>query len=577
MRRINSEFRTANMSEEGKQLSNRDYFGYVEMDDFACYVLADSLDAEPSANSARLVVESLIRDFTEAPSMGKRRLLRYIRRAHKGLLQQKEGMRLKASLVVAVTDYKKIRYAYAGNSRYYLIRSGRFLERTKDQSLSQNLMDAERLPADQVAVHEGRNNLYSFLGGRAKPRIQISGKKKLENGDIFLLLTRGIWERCPDEELLEIINNAKDAEEILNQTEDYILEQQESGDIDNYTLAVTFVNKVYQSPRKPWTFKKILLIVLPVVLILGGLFLGLYLRHRSIRKKEIALEEYMESGEAYLQYNNYPKAVEEYGEAKKLAGSLKKEKEEAEADRYKKLAEQIILADAAAAAEEYQKAQEMYLTAKELSAEAGHVGKEYIEEQLALNREYMEVFDLIALGEKKEAYGNLEGAIALYQAAKDKAAAIYDMAGKEEALNRQEAAEEQLETNRMKEAEKQKEQADALAEEAAKQQAEEEADQELENQQRANDRQSAIELENQGNELLAAGEYESAITFYQTAQAIYIRLELPIPADAINGKIDAARAGIAAAAAQKAAEAAELERQMQEAEELPDEAEEAGQ
>ena len=52
MRRINSEFKTANMSEEGHKLSNRDYFGYVEMDDFACYVLADSLDEEPAVNSA---------------------------------------------------------------------------------------------------------------------------------------------------------------------------------------------------------------------------------------------------------------------------------------------------------------------------------------------------------------------------------------------------------------------------------------------------------------------------------------------------------------------------------------------
>ena len=34
MRRINSEFQTVNMSEEGQKLSNRDYFGYVEMDDF---------------------------------------------------------------------------------------------------------------------------------------------------------------------------------------------------------------------------------------------------------------------------------------------------------------------------------------------------------------------------------------------------------------------------------------------------------------------------------------------------------------------------------------------------------------
>lgn len=52
------------------------------------------------------------------------------------------------------------------------------------------------------------------------------------------------------------------------------------------------------------------------------------------------------------------------------------------------------------------------------------------------------------------------------------------------------------------------------------------ADRALDNEQRTNDQHSAIELENQGNELLAEGSYESAITFYQAAQVIYNRLEL---------------------------------------------------
>ena len=45
---------------------------------------------------------------------------------------------------------------------------------------------------------------------------------------------------------------------------------------------------------------------------------------------------------------------------------------------------------------------------------------------------------------------------------------------------------------------------------------------------------------------MAEGKYENAITFYQTAQAIYVRLELAELADGINGKIAAARAGIEA-------------------------------
>ena len=548
MRRINSEFRTVNMSEEGKQLSNRDYFGYAEMDDFACYVLADSLDAEFAVNSARLVVENIIRDFTEAPSMGKRRLKRYIRRAHAELNRQKSGMHLKAAVVVAVTDYRKIRYAYAGNSRFYLIRSARILERTQDQSLTQNLLDVEKLPMDQAAAHEERNNLYSFLGERGTPHIQVSKKRKLENGDIFTLLTRGVWEKCPDKEFLDIIINGTEPEEIIGQIEDYILKQQDKEDIDNYTLAATFVNKVFQPPSRRWTLKRILLMVVPVILIAGGIGIGLYLRYRSIREKEISLESCMESGETYLRYDNYQKAAEEYGEAKRLANSLNREAEAEEAEQYKRLAEEIILADEAMGAEEYQKAQKLYLAARGLSVEAGNVGKEYIEDQLKRTEDYIEVFDLIALGEQKEGYGNLVGAVRAYKEAKEKAASIYYGDGKAEALERQMKAEEKLEKIEMEEAAQQKEREAEIAAEVAKQQAESEASQELENQQKANDQENAIELENKGNELMAQGQYENAITFYQTAQAIYRRLELSVLADAIDGKIAAARAGMSAAA-----------------------------
>jgi serine/threonine protein phosphatase PrpC len=546
MRRINSEFKTANMSEEGHKLSNRDYFGYVEMDDYACYVLADSLDEEPSVNSAKLVVESLIRSFTERPTIGKGKLKSYLAQAHKELTRQHGGMHLKASVVVAVTDYRKIRYGYAGNSRFYLIRNARILGRSVDQSLTQNLLEEHKIPLDQAARHEARNNLYSYLGERGIPKIEISKKMRLENGDIFAVLSRGVWERCSDQELLGFTNDAKEPQAVLDQVEDLILNNQEHNSIDNYTLSVTFVDKVYQSPKKKWTVKRILMVVLPVLLIVGGISLVLYLRHRSIRTKQENLVQYMESGESYLRYDNYQKAAEEYGEALKLAKSLKRQEDTQEADQYKKLAEQIILSDEAMKAGEYQKAQALYLTARYMSVEAGNVGKRYIDAQLKTTKDYIDVFDLIELGEKKEANGNIEGAIKAYKEARDKAASLYYGAGKEEALAKQAAAEEKLDQEEQQEKIQKKEIEESAAAEAAKQQQEKESKKELENQQKANDQQNAIELENKGNELLAEGKYENAITFYQTAQAIYVRLELPELADGINGKIAAARAGIEA-------------------------------
>ena len=554
MRRINSDFQTLHISEEGQRLSNRDYFGFVEMEDFACYVLADSLDDEPAVNSARLVVDSIIRDFTEAPTMRKGIIRRYLRRAHEELLRQRAGMHLKAAVVVAITDYRRLRYFHVGNSRLYLVRNARVLEQTRDQSLTQNLLEQEQLVPDEAARHEERNNLYSFLGERGKPQIEISRRIKLEAGDLIIQLTRGVWEQCSEQELLQIVNDAKENKDILEQVEDLVLKEQDSRSIDNYSMAVTAVNKVYLSPKKPVSVKKILLIALPVMLSISIAAVALFLRYRSIQTKKENLRQCMEDGEEYLVRSNFPKAAEEYAEAERLADSLKQKAEATEAGRYAKLAEQVILADEALSGEEYKKAQELYLTARGMSVEAGNAGLSYIDSQLNRTEGYMEVFDLIAQGERKEEYGNLEGAIELYKKAKEKAAALYFAEGKKEALELQMAAEEKQEKEQLETQERLREQIEAQTVSRA-----------LDDEQRANDRKNAVDMENQGNTLLAAGSYESAISFYRAAQAVYYQLELTEQAERIDIKIAAAEAGIAAEerAEQEAREQAEREAREQ--------------
>ena len=537
MRRSNSEFRTGFLSEEGQELNNRDYFGYAEMDDYACYVLADSLDEEPLSNSAQTAVESLIRSFGEHPSMSRGRLKKYMHTAHRELKKQRGGMRLKASVVMAVTDYRKIRYCHAGNSRFYLMRNGRFFLKTRDQSLTGNLIREKKLSVDRAAAHEERNNLYSCLGGRHRPELQVSKKHPLADGDTLYLMSRGVWEACGDQELLDISKDAKEPTEILEQVEDLILGKQETYQIDNYTLAVTFIDKVYRSPKKKVSVKAVLMIAVPLLLAAGGISLGLWLRHRNIRSREESLAQCMESGEAYIKYDNYVRAAEEYTEAKKLADGLKNTEISEESGQYQKLSEQICLADEALREEEYQKAQELYRKARDLSWEAGNVGKAYIESRLEETEGHLELLDLMELGTRREESGDRDGAIEAYKEARKKAAALYDADIKAEALEKQAALEAQIAE------EKQEEEAERKAEEEQEKALLAEQ-RELENEQKSNDQKNAIDLENKGNELLAEGKYDNAVTYYRTAQSIYKRLELSDRAAALEEKIAAARAGL---------------------------------
>ena len=64
MRKLNSKFNTNFVSEEGAYLQNKDYFAFIELDDYACYVVADGIDEDKELESAKIAVTSFIRDFT---------------------------------------------------------------------------------------------------------------------------------------------------------------------------------------------------------------------------------------------------------------------------------------------------------------------------------------------------------------------------------------------------------------------------------------------------------------------------------------------------------------------------------
>lgn len=575
MRKENAGFRTAFLSEEGSKLLNRDYFAYVELDNLACYVAADSLDDEKTQNSAEIAVKCILREFSEHPSMSTLSIKRNLKRAHRELLSDKDGMRLRASVSMIITDYVKFRYVSVGNSRVVLIRNDRILYESKDQSLTENMVEAEMLPKDKAAVHEERNNLYSYLGQiDRKPKYQISGKKKLSNGDILILTTRGVWENLSNAELLECAKEVSVPMELADNVEELILGRLKP-EIDNYTISVTFVDKIYLNPKKRWSLKKILAIVIPIIVILLIIAISLFVRYRIREGKRSDMEQHIESAKEYVSYNNYERAVEEYQAAGELAKSLKEKDAQTEIGNYILLLEQIIQADGAMAEEDYEKAMELYLSAQELSEDAEGMAAEYLKEQQEKIEDYSELLELLESAEIKEDYGDYAGAIELYKKAKKLAAALYDKETRSEALEKQRLAEETLESLRQEEL-------DVLEERIQKAIEEEQVAQDLENQNYMNDKKNALELESKGNELMKNEDYLSAITYFETAMGMYEVLEMPERVQTLLAQIESckklneeAKRKAAEEAAQQAAEEAKESEEAAAAKEANKAAEEA--
>lgn len=549
MRRENAGFRTAFVSEEGTKLLNRDYFAYVEMDDYACYVAADSLDDEKDENSAQIVVECILREFTEHPAMHSFSLKKMVRKAHRELIGNKQGLRLRASVAVVVTNYVKCRYLTVGNTRFALLRNDRILYESKDQSLTENLVERETIPRDKAALHEERNNLYSYLGQvNGRMQIQVSRKRKLVNGDVLLLYTRGIWENCDYVDLKDAAKEVSTPQEMADNLEELILSGQKE-ELDNYTLAVTFVDKVYLNPKKRWTLKKVLAIVIPVMVVLLVLGITLFVRYRIRAGRKRDMLQHMETADQYAAYENYEPAVEEYKQSGELAKKLKDKESQEEAENRRLLAEQILLADQAMEDGDYSKALELYGKALELSGQCGGTGSEHIREQLDKIAKYQELYELLESAENKETYGDYAGAAELYKKAKGIASGLYDQDARKEALDKQRAAEETLEKLRQ-------EQMAELEEKIRKSIEDEKVAQELADQELMNDKKNALELESKGNELMNQEDYVSAIPYFETAMSMYGNLGMEERAAVLAEQIEACRK-LAEEAKRKAAEEAE--------------------
>lgn len=510
MRKYNSSFKTAFISEEGGKLKNNDYFGFVELDKYACYVIADGITDMRDSQSAKEAIVAVISAFQNAPGISRRKIKGYLRFANKELLRGKSYDKLKASLTVVVTNYEKFRYGYAGNTRLRLYRDGRRTLSTFDMSLGQDMVKAEQLPEDKLARHEERNNLYSYIG-KAHFQPFVSKKIKLANGDIITLYTKGIWENVDEGELDDVFaETGNEPIEECNKVEDLLLSRQPK-DLDNYTFAAIYVDKIFVDPNRKKRIKMIITITL-IILVLAliiGVVIYLWRRDRAQKREDMA--QYFTNTETYIEDKNFIRAKEECEKALELAGKLRDKEAEERYNAYLVCLEAIIRADDSYAGSDYAEAEDAYLAAKTRARYADNIALEYIEGKLLQIDQYEQVFDNIALGNRLLELGSYEMAEKKYIEAQKGAASIYFAEGKQQALDALEKLYEEW---------------GAAKEELEQQSAEQAADE-----------VAAAELVSQGDNAYSEGDYDGAMVFYLIALEKYTKMEDTVRIAFLNKKI----------------------------------------
>ena len=277
MRKDEAKFITEFLSEAGTKAENNDYFGYVLLDNYAIWAVADGFDEEEGAKvAARIAVESAIEYFMLRPRFNYDVIKEMMDYANLKVKEKQEETQkyslMHTSLLIVISNYNSILYGNIGNTRFYHIRGGYIISQSRDDTIAQLLVDEEALNISDMRFHRQRNDLLQAIGdfGKIKPNI-IKKPVELMEKDVFCLTTVGFWENIDEHDMENDLSRFEDKKQWLNSLEKRILASLRDN-IENYTIAQVEVSAV-ASPEpmekdKSKLIKRIILVMLIIAVII---------------------------------------------------------------------------------------------------------------------------------------------------------------------------------------------------------------------------------------------------------------------------------------------------------------------
>ena len=328
MRKDEAKFITEFLSEAGTKTENSDYFGYILLDNYAIWAVADGFDEEEGAKvAARIAVESVIEYFMLRPRFNYDVIKEMMDYANLKVKEKQEEAKkyslMHTSLLIVISNYNSILYGNVGNTRFYHIRGGYIVSQSKDDTIAQLLVDEEALNVSDMKFHRQRNDLLQAIGdfGKIKPNI-IKSPVELMEKDVFCLTTVGFWENIDEHDMENDLSRFEDKKQWLNSLEKRILASLRDN-IENYTIAQVEIQAV-ASPEpmekdRSKIIKKILLIIMIVVVIILFIVIWNVKRRNGILQ---AATQYEKLADEEILKKNFNNSIDdlklEIGEYEKL-------------------------------------------------------------------------------------------------------------------------------------------------------------------------------------------------------------------------------------------------------------------
>ncbi|MCC6648629.1 MAG: Stp1/IreP family PP2C-type Ser/Thr phosphatase [Polyangiaceae bacterium] len=146
--------------------------------------------------------------------------------------RSRRGMGTTSTVAALVDDHLFL--GQVGDSRCYVLRNGKLVQVTRDQSLVNQLIEAGQLTEEEAETFEHNNIILQALGTSETVQVDLT-YVHLRRGDIVMLCSDGLSGMMKSDELREVLANAKDPLEACKTLTD---RANQAGGHDNITCIV---------------------------------------------------------------------------------------------------------------------------------------------------------------------------------------------------------------------------------------------------------------------------------------------------------------------------------------------------
>lgn len=203
----------AKVSALGDRTDNQDRAAIVVADEAALMLVFDGMgghsDGAQAAETGLKVVQDLFMDAKLPIFDPQGFLYMALSRAHDEVVGLGKNVavdfRPRATCAICLVQEGGAFWAHIGDSRIYQARNGKVIERSRDHSHVEVLIQEGAITEEEARDHPMRNFVECCIGGDAPvPDMSITGKRALLPGDVLLACSDGLWSGLSDDDMAQI-------------------------------------------------------------------------------------------------------------------------------------------------------------------------------------------------------------------------------------------------------------------------------------------------------------------------------------------------------------------------------------